>query len=104
MNLFDIILKSIDFIIVGLVLASGFFQKRYLSGFSLVKTDSLDSALKTLGLSFVVSVIYILILKDPDKPSNWAKYFISYFFATSLYELIVEPFANWVKLKFGNDK
>jgi hypothetical protein len=105
MNFFDIILNSIDFLIVALVLASGFFQSRYMTGFKLSKTnEGLDSALKTLGVSFVVSAIYILILQDPDKPSNWAKYFLSYFFATSFYELIVDPFVNFVKKKLGSDK
>ncbi len=87
---------------MAIVLCSGFFQKRYFQGFRLSKlNDSYDSALKTLALSFVVSVIYIYLLKDPDKASNWSKYFFSYFGATSLYELLVQPFVEWIKKVTG---
>lgn len=95
--MFDIILNQIDFYIVCLVLASGFFQNRYLTGIVISKTNSLDSALKTLLVSFCVSAIYIMLIKNPEKSSNWAKYFLSYFFATSMYELLVDPFVNWIK-------
>lgn len=103
MNFFDAFISKIDFVIVALVLCSGFFQARYLSGIKVVKTDSLDSALKTLGVSFAVSAIYILTLKDPNKPDNWAKYFLSYFFATSMYELLVSPFVVWIKKVTGQN-
>lgn len=97
MNLLNYLTNNLDFIIVGLVLCSGFFQKQYLKGFKLSKDDTHDSALKTLMVSFIVSGIYILLAKDPDRASNWGKYFFSYFGATSLYELIVSPFTDWIK-------
>ena len=96
-SFFDTFLSNIDFIIVGLVLCAGFFQKQYFKGFRLSKDDSYDSALKTLMLSAIVSIIYIVLIKDPEKPKNWSMYFLSYFAATSLYELIVNPFVDFIK-------
>lgn len=98
-NFFEPFLQNLDWIIVGLVLCSGFFQKQYLKGFRFSKDDSYDSALKTLALSAVVSVIYIILIKDPEKPKNWSMYFLSYFAATSLYQLIISPFVDFIKSK-----
>jgi len=98
---FDTILNAVDFIIIGIVLVSGFFQKMYLKGFYLSKDSSYDSALKTLVVSAVFSSIYILLIKNPENVTNWAKYFLSYVFATSLYELLINPFTNWIKKKTG---
>ena len=50
-------------------------------------------------LSAIVSIIYIVLIKDPEKPKNWSMYFLSYFAATSLYELIVNPFVDFIKSK-----
>lgn len=99
---FDVIINSLDFIIVGIVLVSGFFQKMYLKGFRFSKDASYDSALKTLLVSAIFSTVYILLVKNPDRADNWAKYFLSYVFATSLYELLVSPFIKWIKSKTGN--
>jgi hypothetical protein len=99
---FDTILNAIDFVIVALVLVSGFFQARYLKGFSLSKNESYDSALKTLMMSAIFSTVYILLIKDPEKASNWAKYFLSYVFSTSLYELLIQPFTRWLKNQLAN--
>jgi hypothetical protein len=98
---FDSLLNALDFVVVGLVLLSGFFQKRYFRGFKLSNDDSYDSALKTLILSGIVSTVYILLIKDPEKATNWSKYFISYFAATSLYELLINPFTKWIQSKLG---
>lgn len=88
---------SIDLYVVLIVLCSGFFQSRYFKGFHLSKDTSYDSALKTLGLSAIASAIYIVLAKDPAAPTNWAKYFISYFAATSLYELLISKFVDWIE-------
>lgn len=96
-NFFEAFADKIDIYIVGLVLLSGFFQKKYFKGFTWSKDDSYDSALKTLATSFVVCSVYIIILKDPDRANNWAKYFISYFMATSIYELLVSKFMDWIQ-------
>lgn len=101
-NILEQVIKSVDLWIMAIVLCSGFFQKRYFKGFKISKTDEgYDSALKTLALSLVISVIYICLLKDPDKASNWSKYFFSYFGATSLYELLIDPFIKWIKKVTG---
>lgn len=101
---FDSITNSIDFIIVGIVLVSGFFQKMYLKAFYLSKDPAYDSALKTLLVSGIFAAIYIVLVKDPDKASNWSKYFLSYVFATSLYELLINPFTKWIKSKTGQEE
>jgi hypothetical protein len=103
-NFFDSIMEKIDIVVVVLVLCSGFFQKMYLKGLTLSKDVTYDSALKTLLVSAIASVIYIVLFKDPDKASSYAKYFISYFGATSLYELLISPFVNFLKSKFGQSK
>lgn len=101
MNFFDAFADKFDIAIVGIVLCSGFFQKMYLKGFSFTKDASYDSALKTLAVSAVASTLYIIFLKDAGNANNWAKYFISYFGATSLYELLINPFMTWIRGKFG---
>lgn len=100
-SFFDTITSRIDFIIVAIVLCSGFFQTRYLSAWVWAKNTTQDSALKTLAVSAVASLVYIILLKDPEKGENYAMYFLSYFFATSLYELLIKPFVSWITLKFG---
>lgn len=101
MNFFDSFADKLDIAIVGIVLCSGFFQKMYLKGFTLSKDVSYDSALKTLAVSAVASSLYIVFLKDAGNANNWAKYFISYFGATSLYEMLINPFVSWIKSKTG---
>lgn len=89
---------NINLIIVGIVLLSGFFQKRYLCIIKISKNDSYDSAVKTLIVSLVACAIWIALDKSTlGTPTPWASYFISYFTATSLYELIIQPFSNWIK-------
>lgn len=100
---FNSLMDKIDIYVVVIVLCSGFFQSRYFKAFYISKDPSYDSALKTLALSFVISVIYILLAKDPNSATNWSKYFISYFAATSLYELLISRFVDWIKIKTGMD-
>ena len=97
MEIINQFLSTLDIAIVGLVLCAGFFQKQYIKGITLSKSPSYDSALKTLILSAIVSAVYIFLLKDPQKSSNWSKYFVSYFAATSLYELLISPILDKYK-------
>lgn len=93
---------NVDIIIVLIVLLSGFFQSSYLNGFSLSKNPKTDSAWKTLLLSFLVSVIWIFLSNKGNKdPLPLAKYFFSYFLATSLYELLINPTRLWIISKFN---
>lgn len=104
MNFLDAFLDKFDTWIVGIVLCSGFFQNKYLQGFTWSKDKSYDSALKTLAVSAVASAVYIVLIKDPESANNWAKYFVSYFGATSLYELLITPFIRMIKRKTGQDE
>ena len=104
MNFFNSIADKLDFWIMGIVLCSGFFQYKYLKGFAWSKDTTYDSALKTLAVSAAASVVYIMLVKDPESANNWAKYFVSYFAATSLYELLVQPFLKWIKKATGQSE
>lgn len=84
----------IDPIVVLIVIASGFFQNRYLSSWVIGKDTRASSALKTLLVSFVVCVIYLYLAFTPR--NAFANYFLSYFLATSLYELILRPLIKWI--------
>lgn len=92
---------NIDPVIVGIVLSSGFFQNRYLCAFTWFKDARIDAAYKTLVVSFLASAIYVG-LNYPHGTFSGAKCFISYFFTTSLYELLIKPFTQWVKQKTGD--
>lgn len=96
-------LARIDAVILVLVLLSGFFQKKYLSGIVLSKTKTTDGALKTLLVSFVVSLIWIVLKRDGNAHA-YSDYFITYFFGTSLYELIVKPFEKFIKSSTSDTK
>lgn len=100
---FNSLMDKIDVYVVAIVLCAGFFQSRYFKGFSISKDESYDSALKTLALSALASTVYILLARNPAEATNWAKYFISYFAATSLYELLISKFVDWIKSKTGLD-
>lgn len=95
----------IDPMIVMLVICSGFFQEKYLCGSTWSKDSRRDAAYKTLVVSVLVSLIYILLfhLQDKSVTIMWAKYFISYFVATSLYELLIRPFRKWLAKKTGDN-
>lgn len=103
MEIFDYLQKTlhIDPIIVLIVLASGFFTKRYLKKFNLVKNDEkTNDAVKTLVISFIVSIIYLALQGLPRE--MWSQYFLSYFLATSLYELILRPIIKAVQKATGS--
>lgn len=94
--------SRIDAVILVLVILSGFFQKKYLTSIRLSRTYATDGALKTLIVSLIVSIIWILLKRDGEATA-YADYFISYFFGTSLYELIVKPFERWIKTTTENN-
>lgn len=89
----------IDPVIVLLVIGSGFFQDYYLKFWTLTKDTKTSGALKTLIISSIVSAIYLSILSYVDKPPKemWAQYFLSYFLATSFYELLIRPITKYIK-------
>jgi len=101
-NFFEAFMDKIDITIVVIVLLSGFFQARYIK-FKVAKDPSYNSAIMTLLLSAVVSIFYIWLIKNPNNATNWAKYFMSYFAATSLYELLISKLVDFVNKKTGAD-
>lgn len=102
---------NLDIIIIGIVFLSGFFQEKYLCDAKLVKDARLDASIKTLAVSFIASSIYIVLMYKEAKHNStdgtvflpWAKYFISYFTATSLYDLGIRPLRKWITKKLGDD-
>lgn len=100
---------NLDVIIIGIVFLSGFFQEKYLTTFMWSKDSRIDGSLKTLVVSLLISSIYIvLIYKESQKADaatalSWGKYFISWFAATSLYDLGIRPLRKWLKNKFGDN-
>lgn len=102
---------NLDVIIIAIVLLSGFFQERYLPEWKVAKDPRLCAALKTLFVSFIAGSIYIFLIYKQEKGVAeqgakvllpWVKYFISYFFATSLYDMVIRPFRKWIKAKTGD--
>ncbi len=90
----------IDPIIVLIVIAAGFFQNRYLAKWNISKDDKTASALRTLVVSGVVSIIYMWLSFTPR--DAFASYFLSYFLATSMYELLIRPVTKWLIKITGN--
>jgi hypothetical protein len=83
----------IDFVAVLLVLLGGFFSKRYLSAWKW------DTAIKTLivGTIFILGYIAVLYISGELHKQHYAKYFVSYCIATSLYEIILKRFLSMVE-------
>jgi len=101
---------NLDVIVIILVFLSGFFQEKYLCEFKWAKDSRIDASIKTLAVSFIVSSVYIFLMfkelkrvaEDGKVLVPWAKYFISYFAATSLYDLGIRPLRKWIKKKIGD--
>jgi hypothetical protein len=98
---FKLLLDRVDWVVIAIVLLSGLFQARYIPFRVHRKSDKYDSALKTLAVSLLFCGIYIFAVKNPENPVNHANALFSYFAATSLYELIIDPFVDWIKAKTG---
>lgn len=92
----------IDAVIVLIVIGSGFFQEKYLCAFSISKDSKYDAALKTLFLSAAISVIYLALVGI--KKDAFAEYFLSYFLATSFYELILKPIIKMFRKNVEDEK
>jgi hypothetical protein len=93
--LWDAFNANIDWVIVILVIASGYFQSAYL------KDLNFNDALKTLLVSFIVSGIYLAVGGNITDKASLAKYFFSFFLATSLYEVLLK---GWTKKLIGDQK
>lgn len=111
-NFFDQLLQkwNLDLIIFTIVILSGFFQERFLTYWALVKDSRLNAALKTLVVSLAASTIYIIISYEQMKGAAqgaevlvpWGKYFMTFFTATSIYDLIIRPIRKWISKVTGD--
>lgn len=91
--------------IIMLVLASGFFQKKYLVGIKII--DKMSDAHKTLFVSGLFSAIYIgvlVITKHENLSDKMLGFVLSYIFATSFYEILIKPFSSSIEKFFGITK
>lgn len=83
---------SVDFVIVSLVIAGGYFQKLYLGSWKI------DQAIKTLVVSTIFSLIYIFgsAYVEHEEPTRQMLLngFVNYALATSFYELIAKHVVN----------
>lgn len=87
-------MTNINPLVVLLVISSGYFQRYYLTSWNWSK------AVKTLTVSFVVSVAYLFMSNEVTK-TILADYFFSFFIATSLYEIFLNPLTRWIEKKVG---
>jgi hypothetical protein len=87
----------IDGIIVLIVVAAGLFQKTFLGGFAWVKDEKYDGALKTLLVSAIV--VGIKLYFEKVRGSDIWDAFLSYFLATSFYELFARPIVKFIRRK-----
>lgn len=98
---------NLDVWLMLIVFLSGFFQERFTDNIRISRNDKSNAAYKTFLVSLLAGTIYVWLayyeLPDKTVPLPWAKYFISYFTATSLYELAIRPFRKWWKKKFSED-
>ena len=92
---------KIDFIIISLVIAGGYFQKSYWT------SEKPRQALKTLFVGTVFSFIYLGLTMDFSRfnaiRNGLLSGFVSYALATSFYELIVKHVVDIV-VKFFDRK
>lgn len=82
------ILEQLDFMVMSLILISGIFVKNFL------KSWKWDVAVKTLIISTIVVALYVaikVITKSFDV-GDIEKYFLTYIFTTSMYEILLKQF------------
>jgi hypothetical protein len=96
--------------IVLFVLNGGFFAKRYLNGWNYICVFKLrlkfTMAWKTLvvGTVFNIGYVSIVFATTGIPKAMWLQLFISYIFATSFYELLINPFVKLINKSIGNDQ
>lgn len=85
-GIIDLINSHIDWMAVLLVILGGLFAKKY------GKSFKIDAALKTLlvGSVFITAYIALLGVSGGLHKEDYTKYFISYCFATTLYEILLK--------------
>lgn len=89
---FNMFVALLDPIVIGLVLISGYFSGKYLNWSWLNKHVS--TAWKTLIFSAILVAIYIVAVRRDGGSFTYTKVLISYFVATSFYELIIKALGD----------
>lgn len=97
---------SIDWWIVLLVLAAGYFQRYYLKTIKIIGKVVIISAWKTLFISLLFVGFYIWFAKGNGEltPAYKKAAFFSYIFATSFYELLLGPLTWAIEKRVGKPK
>lgn len=97
--LWTAIATNINWMIVVLVIVSGYFQRYYLKNIKVM-----GDAVKTLLVSFIVTTIYLSLIGDIYDRQALARFFFSYFISTSLYEIILKPLTEIVVSRINAKK
>jgi|SRR5690625_101518 len=100
MEVMNDILDLLDPIVMALILLSGIYVKNF---FAFWKWDT---ALKTLIVSTAAVAVYILIkwIIGDFNPKLIESYFLTYFFTTSLYELLLKSFFDKIGINPDGDE
>ena len=92
----------IDGVIVLIVIAAGFFQNRYMKTIKVSKDEKTDSAWKTLIVSALLVTLKLVFAKA-NRDECWDGV-LSYFLATSFYEIILRPVVKYINKNLGTDQ
>lgn len=94
------VLNLIDFRLLFLIVAMSRWSKRYLKNLF----PKILLSHKILFLSTVISVVYFFVGRKMGFVSNESFFvlLITYFTATSFYEIIYSPIENMIRKKFGD--
>lgn len=92
----------LDFKLIALLIISSYWVKKNLEGVFL----KISVAHKILIWSTVVSALYWLLIKTTgiDENIDFVKLLLSYFAATSFYEVAFEPLERFAKNIFNKEK
>src|SRR4051812_3327461 len=102
--------RYIDTPLAVLIVLSAYFFRKYLCDYFLPKWRMVH---KVLLWATLVSIAYYFIVEKPGltDQNEPVIYLITYFFATSFYEIIFSPMESWVKTNtkksarsFGKDE
>lgn len=99
MEVMNDILNLLDPIVMALILLAGIFTKNFLTFWKW------DTALKTLIVSTGAVIVYIGIKYATGKfdTSELENYFLTYFFTTSLYEILLKSFFDKIGINPDGD-
>lgn len=97
--LFDFFSKYVDFKFALLIVVSSYWAKKFL----LKVLPKIDMAHKVLIFSTILGVMYYMLLQRTGvvDENSLPAYLISYFIATSFYELAFAPMERAIKKFFG---